>query len=101
MARSTWPMNRIIGALSCSAIWTPCIALVAPGPRVTKHTPGRPVSLPVVSRHDRRPRLLAAHRDLDAGIVESVERGEVGFAGHAKDALDPLGDELVDKNLSA
>ena len=31
------------------AMCTPAAALVAPGPRVTKHTPGRPVSLPCAS----------------------------------------------------
>src|SRR5271166_7073769 len=41
-------MNKIIGAESCSAICTPCAALVAPGPRVTKQIPGRPVSRPSV-----------------------------------------------------
>ena len=30
-------------------MWTPWAALVAPGPRVTKQTPGRPVSRPTVS----------------------------------------------------
>ena len=48
-ARSTWPMNRIIGAESCSAMCIPCAALVAPGPRVTKQIPGRPVSRPSAS----------------------------------------------------
>ena len=94
-------MNRIIGALSCSAIWTPWAALVAPGPRVTKQMPGRPVSRPSVSRHHRRARLLPADRDLDAGIVERIERREIGFARHAIDPLDALLDELVDEDLAA
>ncbi len=42
-SRSTSPMNRIIGCGSWNATCTPMLALVAPGPRVTKHTPGRPV----------------------------------------------------------
>ena len=42
----TWPMNRIIGVESWKAVCTPIEALVAPGPRVTKQMPGRPVSLP-------------------------------------------------------
>ena len=45
----TWPTNRIIGVESCRAIWMPGEALVAPGPRVTKQTPGRPVALPTAS----------------------------------------------------
>ena len=43
---ATWPMNRIIGVESWKAVCTPIVALVAPGPRVTKQTPGSPVSLP-------------------------------------------------------
>ena len=101
IARSTWPTNRIIGAQSCSAICTPCAALVAPGPRVTKQMPGRPVSRPARQRHHRRARLLSADRDLDGRIVERVERGEIGFAGHAIEALDALSDELIDENLPA
>ncbi len=45
-SRATWPMNRIMGEESWNAVWTPMEALVAPGPRVTKQMPGRPVSLP-------------------------------------------------------
>ncbi len=47
--RSTWPQNRIIGVQSCWARYTPSDALVTPGPRVTKHTPGRPVARPTAS----------------------------------------------------
>jgi hypothetical protein len=32
--------------------------------------------------------------------MQRVERREVGFARHAKDPLDPLGDELIDEDLS-
>ena len=39
-------MNRIIDVESWAAMCTPWLALVAPGPRVTKQMPGRPVSLP-------------------------------------------------------
>jgi hypothetical protein len=44
--RSTSPMNSTIGCESCIATCTPIEAFVAPGPRVTKATPGRPVSAP-------------------------------------------------------
>ena len=42
-------MNRIIGVESCNAVCTPIAALLAPGPRVTKQMPGRPLSLPCAS----------------------------------------------------
>ncbi len=46
MPRPTWPMNRIMGVESCLATWTPELAFVAPGARVTMQMPGAPVSLP-------------------------------------------------------
>ena len=49
MARATWPTNTISGVESWRAMWMPAEALVAPGPRVTKQTPGRPVALPIAS----------------------------------------------------
>jgi len=48
-AAATCPTNRIIGVESCCAVWTPMAACIAPGPRVTKQMPGRPVSLPCAS----------------------------------------------------
>ena len=94
-------MNRIIGALSCSAICTPWAALVAPGPRVTKQMPGRPVSRPSVSAMIAAPASCRQTVTSTPRIVERVERGEIGFARHAIDALDPLRDELIDENLAA
>ena len=94
-------MNRIIGAESCSAI---CSAMRgvgragAAGDEADSRPPGEP---PLGQRHDRRARLLPADGELDRRIVHGVEGGEVGFAGNAIDPLDPLGDELVDENLSA
>jgi hypothetical protein len=48
-SRATWPTSRSIGVESCRAVCTPLVACVAPGPRVTRHTPGRPVSFPYAS----------------------------------------------------
>ncbi len=49
MSRATWPTNMTSGVESWRAMWMPGEALVAPGPRVTKQTPGRPVTLPTAS----------------------------------------------------
>ena len=49
ISRPTWPTNTIIGEESCMATWMPAEALVAPGPRVTKQMPGRPVTLAIAS----------------------------------------------------
>ncbi len=43
------PTNITMGVESWCAMWTPIEEFVAPGPRVTKATPGRPVSLPCAS----------------------------------------------------
>ena len=37
---------RLITCRHEAAVWTPTLAWVAPGPLVTRQTPGRPVSLP-------------------------------------------------------
>ncbi|EWS62423.1 hypothetical protein Y695_04349 [Hydrogenophaga sp. T4] len=42
-------MNSTMGVESWKAVCRPMEALVAPGPRVTKQMPGRPVSLPWAS----------------------------------------------------
>ena len=42
---ATWPDITIIGIESINAVAIPVIALVAPGPEVTKTTPGFPVAL--------------------------------------------------------
>ena len=99
MSRATWPTNRIIGEESCWAIWMPADALVAPGPRVTKQMPGRPVSLPTASAIIAAPPLLAADGDLDVAVVKRVEHGEIALAGHAEHVADALDDQLVDQHL--
>lgn len=47
--RGTSPMKRTIGVASWYAVCRATSALVAPGPRVVKQTPGRPVSFPWAS----------------------------------------------------
>ena len=46
---ATCPTNKTIGVLSCFAMCTPIDAWHAPGPLVTKATPGFPVNLPYAS----------------------------------------------------
>ena len=94
-------MNRIIGAESCSAMWTPWAALVAPGRPGNEADPRPSGELPLGQRHHRGARLLPAHGHLDRRVDHGVERGEIGFAGDAVDPLDPLHDELVDEDLPA
>src|SRR5262249_18830488 len=49
ISRGTWPTNMMSGVESWRAIWMPGEALLAPGPRVVKQMPGRPVNLPTAS----------------------------------------------------
>ena len=43
-ARPTWPVMATIGMESICAVAMPVTRLVAPGPDVAQHTPGRPVA---------------------------------------------------------
>ena len=83
------------------AMCTPASALEAPGPRVTIQMPGSPVSLPWASAIMAAPPSLAAHGDLDAGVVQAVEHGQVAFARHAEHMLDAMGGQLVDQDMAA
>ncbi len=49
VSRAGMPTNMTSGVESCWATCSPLMALAAPGPRVTKHTPGSPVILPHAS----------------------------------------------------
>jgi hypothetical protein len=40
----TWPVNTTIGIASILAVTKPVTQLVAPGPEVARHTPGRPIA---------------------------------------------------------
>ena len=86
---------------SCFAIWMPADALVAPGPRVTKQMPGRPVSLADRFRHHRGAALLAADGHRDVAVVERVERREIAFARHAEHMVHAVDDQLVDQDFAA
>jgi hypothetical protein len=44
MARGTWPVIATRGVLSMCAVAMPVTRLVAPGPEVATHTPGRPLA---------------------------------------------------------
>ena len=75
----------------------PADALVAPGPRVTKQTPGRPVTLPIGLRHHRRAALVTADRHGDAAVAERIQHGEKALAGNAEHMLDAVDHELFDQ----
>src|SRR5579862_9979009 len=86
------------GVESWRAMWMPGEALVAPGPRVTKQTPGRPVALPTASHHAGTA-LLPAHGDGKVAVVESVEHRKVALARHTERVLYAVNAQLVDQNL--
>ncbi len=86
---------------SWAAMWTPGLAFVAPGPRVTKQTPGRPRELAVGFRHHGGPAFGAADQNVDRGVVQRVEDGQITLAGHAGQPLHSLRDQLIDQNAAA
>ena len=101
MSRATWPTKRISGVESCIAMWMPGEALVAPGPARHEADAGAAGELAVGLRHHRRAALLAADGDVDRGVVQRVEHGEVALARHAEEVIDAVDDELVDEDLAA
>jgi heat-inducible transcriptional repressor len=52
-------------------------------------------------RHHGRAAFLPADHDLDWGVMQCVERRKKGFARNAVNALNALGDELVDQDPAA
>ena len=82
-------------------MWMPAEALVAPGPRVTKQMPGRPVALPTAFRHHRGAALLPADGERDVAVVEGVERGEIAFARHAEHVAHAMDRQLIDQDFAA
>ena len=92
-------MNRIIGVESWKATWTPALALVAPGPRVTKAIAGPAGHLAVGVGHVGDAAFLPADDEVDLGrVVERVEHGEEAFARDREDAVAALDPELVDED---
>ena len=80
---------------------TPTLACVAPGPRVTKQTPGLPVSFPYASAMFAAAASWRQEIEPDVGVVERVEHGQVALPGHAERVLDAVQLELVDEDLAA
>ena len=82
-------------------MWMPGEALVAPGPRVTKQMPGRPVALPTASAIMAAPPSWRQTVSLIGAVVEGVERGEIALARHAEDVLHAVHDQLIDQDFAA
>ena len=99
MSRATWPTNTTSGVESWRAMWMPGEALVAPGPRVTKQTPGTAGRLAHRLGHHRGAALLPANGDGNIAVVKRIDRSEIAFAGHAEHVLDAVNAQLIDQNL--
>ena len=76
-------------------------ALVAPGPRVTKQMPGRPVALPTASAIIAAPPSWRQTVSCDRPVVEGVERREIALARHAEGVLHAVDDQLIDQDFAA
>ena len=82
-------------------MWMPGEALVAPGPRVTKQMPGRPVALPTASAIMAAPPSCRQTVTVIVAVMEGIERREIALARHAEHVLHAVDDELVDQDLAA
>ena len=51
--------------------------------------------------HHRCPAFLTADGDIDGGIMQRIQHGQIAFARHTKHMLDPLGLQGIDDQLSA
>lgn len=58
----TWPVMQTSGMLSKCASASPVIILVAPGPLVTRHTPGFPVAHAYLLPHESVPAHVLKHQ---------------------------------------
>ena len=76
-------------------------ACVAPGPRVTRQTPGPPGELAVGLGHVRGARLVAARDQADRRVVQPVEQREVALARDAEGDVGAVHGELVHEHLAA
>jgi hypothetical protein len=90
-----------MGVESWNAVCMPIEPLVAPGPRVTKQTPGRPVSLPWGLGHEGGATLLAVDdkADLLATGMEPIEHGQVAFSRHTEDVGHALRHQAFDDQV--
>ena len=82
-------------------MWTPTAACVAPGPRVTRQIPGRPVSFPYASAAFAAPCSWRQVMSRDRRVVERVEHGQVALAREAEREVGAVQLELVDEDLAA
>jgi hypothetical protein len=91
-----------MGVESWNAVCTPMLALVAPGPRVTKHTPGRPVSLPCASAMKAAPPSCRqmTNRMRSRCCMKAVQHRQIAFARHAKGMGHALGHQAFDEQMA-
>ncbi len=96
-------MNSTIGVESWWAVCTPIDALVAPGPRVTKATPGWPVSLAYASamKVDPDSCRLTTSLIMSRAVVQRVKHGKIAFARHAEGVIDALDQQLINEQAGA
>ena len=78
------------------------LALVAPGPRVTKQMPGPAAQLALRLGHERRAAFLAAADEADvlAVLVKAVEHREDSFRRARRSGVDALRDQGLDQGVA-
>ena len=87
---ATWPMNRISGEGILTGDVDASRGVGGAG-AAGDEADARPAGKPAFAvGHHRGAAFLPAHDRVDRQIMESVEDRQIGFAGHAKDALDAI-----------
>ena len=98
---SVWPVMTIIGAESICAVSMPVTVFVAPGPEVTRTTPGLVRWRSGVAVGHVGGALLVAHQDqLDLRVDQRVEDRHGSPTGEAKDVFDALPLQALNDLLS-
>ena len=100
--RRSRPACAVIATSGCEsrcAFAMPSMRLIAPGPRVARHTPGRPVKRAVGVGHERGAALVPGGDEADRRGGERVDHVEVLLARQAEDVLDPFVLEALDEEL--
>ncbi len=72
---------------------------MAPGPRLTMKTAGRPVIFASATAMKPAPDFMSAHDRLDRAVMQRIEQGEIAFARHAIHTGDGLGFKSPDNEV--
>ena len=98
-SRSDCPVRATRGARSRNASATAVTRFVAPGPRVPRQTPARPVSRPIGVGHIRPALLVADGNELDRRVGQRLVQIERLLARNAEHVPNPFRLQALDEHF--